>query len=97
MAVDRDDQVAADLDGEALEGLALVAALESRVVGRPAVDGARDQRTGVGPQVELVVQLRPDRLGGDAEVRVLDLAVLAELLERIADRVRRDREADAGV
>ena len=49
----------------------------------------------VDVDAEPVGELRVERLGGDADVGVLDRAVVAELVERALDEVDRDREADA--
>ena len=73
--VDRDDHVATRRRLWPWKLICLVRRLEARVVGRAAVDHLGDQRAGVGRQAEPIGELGIERLGGDADVRVLDLAV----------------------
>ena len=94
VALDREDHVAAGGDREALEADFAVAALEPRLVGGPVGDDFGEQPAVVGVEVELVGELRVERLGRDADVGVFDLAVLFELGDRALDRRDRDREAD---
>ena len=98
VAVDGDDHVAAGLDRGALEGLA----------GRPS---PRRPASSAGPpsttsEIRAPVSASSpsssascgqSALGRDPEVGVVDVAVLAQLVEREADRAGRDREADARV
>ena len=97
LAVDGDHDVAAGLHPLELEGVLAGRALQARVVGGAAVDHVGDQGAGLGVEPEMLGELRVERLAGHAEIRVLDLAVGLELVERVADRGHRDREADAGV
>ncbi len=73
----------------------VVAGLKAGVVGGAALLDLADQRAGVGVDVELVGELRIERLRGDADVGVLDLAAIAQLVDRALGEVDRHREADA--
>ena len=94
VAVDRDDHVASRRGPQALELDLLVPRLDARVVGRAPLDDLGHQRAGVDRKPEPIGELRIERLGGDADVGVLDAPVGAELVERALDQVDRDREAD---
>src|SRR5436190_15239058 len=92
--VDRDDHVTAGVDLLPLEPDLLVGAAQARVVRGPPWDHLGDQGARVRRQVQPIRELRIERLGGDADVCVLDAAVGAKLVERLRREADRDREAD---
>ena len=79
---------------------ALEADLARRRAWRPASSAGPPGTTsatsaaGVGVDAEPLGELRVERLGGDADVGVVDLAVVAQLVDRALGEVDRDREAD---
>src|SRR3954453_15677198 len=99
LPVDCGDDVAAGVDAGAVDGRrgARVAALDAGLLGGPARGDGLDQRALIDREVEDVRDLRRQIGPADAEVGMLDAAVLEQLLDDAADRVAGDREADADV
>src|SRR5689334_3942646 len=95
VTVDGGDHVAAGPDLLSLEVDRLVGRLDARLVGRAASDHLRDDGAVVAWQAEALRQLWIERLRRDPDVRVLDLAVLAQLVERVGDEADRHRKADS--
>ena len=95
LAVHGHDHVAAGVDLLALEVDRLVGGLDAGVIGGPPVGHGRDQRAGFDVEVQLIGELRVERLGRDPDEGVVDRAVVAKLLERAQREVDGHRVADA--
>ena len=97
LAVDGDDQVAADTQRLAVDRDLGVAGLDPGLVGRAVGDDRLHQGAALDVEVEHVGDLGGQVGAADAEEGVLDLAVVDQLLGDLAGGVDRHREADADV
>src|SRR3954453_18149234 len=95
LAVHGGDDVAARRVPRRLEGLGAVPGLDAGLVGRPAGRDLLHPGALLHREVELLRELREHGHGGDAEVGILGLALLAQLRQRALDGVDRDGETDA--
>src|SRR5208282_477883 len=99
MAVEFDDEIAADEDFVVAVIDALIAALDSGAGGGRVGNDLHDQHAGVGGQIELLGQfaVHGHGQGTDAEGGTADASELNEVAEHGLGGVDGDGEADAGV
>src|SRR4051794_41086342 len=96
-AVRRDDDVAAERPGDAVDDVPAPRALESRLRRAAARLDVRHEHSALRREVEEQRDARVQRLSRDAEDGVLRMAALDDLGDDAAHRVARDGEADAEV
>ena len=95
VTVHGDDHIASGRRSQALELDLLSARLETRVGGWAFIADLGHKGAGVGLQAEPIGELRVERLGCDADVRVLDRAAGTELVDGARDEGDRDGEPDS--
>src|SRR5215211_1014869 len=93
LAVDGDDHVASRGNSSTLEGDLVLAGLDVRVLGRAALLDVLHQSARSDVEVETIRELRPEHERADAEIAVVDSAVVSELAQRAPDGAHGNREA----
>ena len=94
-AVDGDDQVAAQHDGNVAQISALGAAVQSGQIGRASGSDLDDQQSVIRGQAHFVSQFRADRNRADAQSWPPHPAQRHQIVQHRFRRIDRNREADA--
>ena len=96
LAVDGDDEVAAEHDGRVADVGLLIAAVQAGALGCSAGNDALDEDAGIGGEAHLRSEVGADGVGDDAERRAADPSVACEIGEDGFGGVDGNGEADAG-